>query len=312
MGVPLPPAAGKMRIALTVAEQAVLERSPPPSLPAVFLAADPAWGPTIHALVALGARHSVSPAAFGSLLWQYLTGLPYLSPRSDLDVIWPVRADCEIGALVAGIAAAELGAPMRIDGEVVFPDGDAVNWRELPHGAQSGQSNGSSRQVDRRRASSRRFLERAENLASGMTSAPAFARPDPRFRCKTIGCSTLSPSKPIAPCCSNWRRGQSRSRQPRRRGQPPRYGRRDVVRSAEALRPFFAELALAGWRGAGMNQLRAIGMRAEAAMLSATGGVNTHRGAISASACCRPPRGRSPTFRKMASCPRKEDSRSAL
>ena len=53
-----------------------------------------------------------------------------------------------------------------------------------------------------------------------------------------------------------------------------------LCRSAEALRPFFAELALAGWRGAGMNQLREIGMRAEAAMLSATGGVNTHRGAI--------------------------------
>ena len=53
-----------------------------------------------------------------------------------------------------------------------------------------------------------------------------------------------------------------------------------LCRSAEALRPFFAALALAGWRGAGMNQLREIGMRAEAAMLSATGGVNTHRGAI--------------------------------
>ena len=51
-------------------------------------------------------------------------------------------------------------------------------------------------------------------------------------------------------------------------------------KSAEALRPFFAELALAGWREASMSQLRKIGMRAEAAMLSATGGVNTHRGAI--------------------------------
>ena len=53
-----------------------------------------------------------------------------------------------------------------------------------------------------------------------------------------------------------------------------------LCRSAEALRPFFAELALAGWRGAGMSRLREIGMRAEAAMLSATSGVNTHRGAI--------------------------------
>jgi triphosphoribosyl-dephospho-CoA synthase len=50
--------------------------------------------------------------------------------------------------------------------------------------------------------------------------------------------------------------------------------------SAAVLRPYFAELAMAGYKQAGMNGLRAIGLRAEAAMLSATGGVNTHRGAI--------------------------------
>jgi phosphoribosyl-dephospho-CoA transferase len=131
VGVPLPPAAGKMRIALTVSEQAVLERSSPPSLQAISHAADSAWEPTIRALIALGARYGVSPAAFGSLLWQYRTGLPYLSAHSDLDVLWPISADCEIGALVAGIAATEQRAPMRIDGEVVLPDGEAVNWREL-------------------------------------------------------------------------------------------------------------------------------------------------------------------------------------
>ncbi|ANN80555.1 triphosphoribosyl-dephospho-CoA synthase MdcB [Bordetella flabilis] len=51
-------------------------------------------------------------------------------------------------------------------------------------------------------------------------------------------------------------------------------------RSARALRPYFAELARAGALGAPMAALRKIGVRAEAAMMSATGGVNTHRGAI--------------------------------
>jgi triphosphoribosyl-dephospho-CoA synthase len=50
--------------------------------------------------------------------------------------------------------------------------------------------------------------------------------------------------------------------------------------SAKALRPFFAELAKAGQDGADMDRLRAIGLQAEAAMLTVTGGINTHRGAI--------------------------------
>jgi triphosphoribosyl-dephospho-CoA synthase len=51
-------------------------------------------------------------------------------------------------------------------------------------------------------------------------------------------------------------------------------------RSAAALRPFFAELVVAGARSAAMADLRAIGIRAEAAMMRATGGINAHRGAI--------------------------------
>ncbi|GJD75006.1 triphosphoribosyl-dephospho-CoA synthase MdcB [Methylobacterium goesingense] len=50
--------------------------------------------------------------------------------------------------------------------------------------------------------------------------------------------------------------------------------------SAAALAPFFADLAAAGAAGAGMAHLRRIGLAAESAMRAATGGVNTHRGAI--------------------------------
>lgn len=50
--------------------------------------------------------------------------------------------------------------------------------------------------------------------------------------------------------------------------------------SAAALEPYFRELARAGHRGLGMDALRRIGLDAEAAMRAATGGVNTHRGAI--------------------------------
>lgn len=51
-------------------------------------------------------------------------------------------------------------------------------------------------------------------------------------------------------------------------------------RSASVLRPYFAEMVGAGIRDESMSVLRKIGLRAERAMLHATGGVNTHRGAI--------------------------------
>ena len=131
VGVPLPPAAGKRRVALLIPPEGVLQRSRPPLLDATASAADPNWRSTIDALVALGARSGVEPAAFGSLLWQHLTGLAYLTPHSDLDVLWPIPANFDVHSLICGIAQVQRDAPLRIDGEIIFPDGSAVNWREL-------------------------------------------------------------------------------------------------------------------------------------------------------------------------------------
>lgn len=50
--------------------------------------------------------------------------------------------------------------------------------------------------------------------------------------------------------------------------------------SATVLEPYFHALAEAGARDFSMARLRAIGIDAEAAMLQATAGINTHRGAI--------------------------------
>jgi phosphoribosyl-dephospho-CoA transferase len=131
VGLPLPPAAGKRRIALLLPPHGVLQRSFPPLLRAAARVADPGWRSTISSLLALGARIGVEPSVFGSLLWQHQTGLTYLSPHSDLDILWPVPPGFDALSLVFSIAEVQRDAPLRIDGEVVFPDGSAVNWREL-------------------------------------------------------------------------------------------------------------------------------------------------------------------------------------
>jgi triphosphoribosyl-dephospho-CoA synthase len=52
------------------------------------------------------------------------------------------------------------------------------------------------------------------------------------------------------------------------------------VRSLLSLRRYFGQMAIAGAGSAGFVELRRLGLCAEARMMRATGGVNTHRGAI--------------------------------
>lgn len=52
------------------------------------------------------------------------------------------------------------------------------------------------------------------------------------------------------------------------------------MRSMFALRHYFRKICLAGWDDAPFAQLKQLGIAAEAAMLRATRGINTHRGAI--------------------------------
>ncbi len=131
IGLPLPPAFGKRRLALLVPPGGVLQRSSPPLLHVATRVAERGWQSTIASLLALGARTGVEPSAFGSLMWQHQTGLPYLSPSSDLDVLWPVPSGFDVVSLVFSIAELQRRAPMSIDGEIVLADGVAVNWREL-------------------------------------------------------------------------------------------------------------------------------------------------------------------------------------
>jgi phosphoribosyl-dephospho-CoA transferase len=129
LGLPLPPADGKRRIGLSLPPTA-LSRAPKVSLADAAAQAPIPWGSTLATLTALGQRHEIVPRPFGSLLWQAVTGLTYLSATSDLDVLWRCRLPVPL-SLLDGIAAAAETAPMGIDGEILVPDGAGLHWREL-------------------------------------------------------------------------------------------------------------------------------------------------------------------------------------
>ena len=135
LGLPLPPSAGKKRVSLVVDIDHVVSVARPPSLRQARAYAPRNWWPTLDRLDGLALRHSVDARVFGSLAWQSLTGLDYVTGRSDLDVLFEFRRETDIDRFVADVAAIETDAPMRLDGELMGADGAAVNWREFHGGA---------------------------------------------------------------------------------------------------------------------------------------------------------------------------------
>lgn len=131
VGLPLPPSLGKLRLGFRLPPEMVAERLSAVPLDEAVGSAPAHLRPQLDALAAFGARLDLRPAVFGALLWQHLTGLAYLHPGSDIDLIWPAPASADVPVLLDGLAGLDLAGPARIDGEILLAGGDGVNWREL-------------------------------------------------------------------------------------------------------------------------------------------------------------------------------------
>jgi phosphoribosyl-dephospho-CoA transferase len=129
--LPLPPSYGKRRLAFGIASGAAVAALPPLLLRNAATTAPSTWRPIIAALLNLGEAVGVAPRVFGALLWQHATGLPYLTARSDLDLLWSISDKQTAASLVEGLLRLDAEGPVRLDGELELPDGAAVNWREL-------------------------------------------------------------------------------------------------------------------------------------------------------------------------------------
>lgn len=125
LGIPLPPSPDgvKGRIALNASGSDVARRRPALALADAAPAAPRRWRPALDVLAA-----SIPLRSYGSLAMQAVTGLSYLTPSSDIDLLFfPVDAN----ALHAGLALLEQhAAALPLDGEIVFPCGAAVAWKE--------------------------------------------------------------------------------------------------------------------------------------------------------------------------------------
>ncbi len=135
LGLPLPPFAGKRRLSFLMQPDDIVSTAPPLELSATIHGAPEPWRHTLEQVADLASRHGVEARVFGSLAWQMLTGLNYLTAGSDLDLLLPLPRSRDLDRLTADLAAIEATAPMRLDGEITRNDGAGVNWRELHTGA---------------------------------------------------------------------------------------------------------------------------------------------------------------------------------
>lgn len=131
LGLPLPPALGRARIGLSVATVLVQEVAPPPVLGDALSAAPAAWQSPLGVLAARLRDLGVLPRVYGSLAWQSLTGLEYLTPTSDIDLLFNASSRQQLQQVLAALVNWERETGLRADGELAFMDGCAVAWREL-------------------------------------------------------------------------------------------------------------------------------------------------------------------------------------
>jgi phosphoribosyl-dephospho-CoA transferase len=132
LGLAEPPSWGKRRLAFLVKAEDIARQQSGPLLGEVVHQLPEQWQAGLTALVS-GLQHAGVPAhVYGSSAIEVLTGLPCLTAHSDLDLLFKPATWADAEALCALLSTLRLSHPdLRIDGEVLNPAGDAVNWQEL-------------------------------------------------------------------------------------------------------------------------------------------------------------------------------------
>lgn len=133
-GLALPPGKGRRRIAFSVCTDAITALRPAPALRDIIPLAPPSWHACLDSLAADARAASIDFRVYGSFAWQFLTGLPYITNRSDIDLVWQPVSTADLYCGIAILRRREHESGLWLDGEIILPDGSAVAWREFDSG----------------------------------------------------------------------------------------------------------------------------------------------------------------------------------
>jgi phosphoribosyl-dephospho-CoA transferase len=130
LGLPLPPdddTGQKMRVSLRAHVGHISKAAPAIELRAALRAAGE-WRAPLAALERDCASAGLDFRIYGSLAMQALTGLLYLTPESDVDILFHPTTRRQLAEGVEVLSRHTKYLPL--DGEIVFPGGQAVSWKE--------------------------------------------------------------------------------------------------------------------------------------------------------------------------------------
>ena len=129
VGIALPPCDGdKVRLPLRVALGSVARWQSPLSIPHVVSAMPSEWRDAATCLHDAALHADVPLQIYGSAALQAITGLSYLHPTSDLDVLMLPSTSQQLDDCVRLFITFEKTLPL--DGEIVFASGHAVAAKE--------------------------------------------------------------------------------------------------------------------------------------------------------------------------------------
>lgn len=131
LGLCLPVDQQRKRLSIQVGRRAVAEIRRPLSIERCSPRLPVVDADVLHRLAARAAACSARVGIFGSLAWEALSGENYRHAESDIDLIVDVETLAQFDAMLSALQQAADQLSCRLDGEIRFPDGNAVAWREV-------------------------------------------------------------------------------------------------------------------------------------------------------------------------------------
>lgn len=120
----------RIRLSFTVQQRSVDKVAQPIELAELLPTLPDRMRETALRLVSSASQTGTFLGVYGSVFWERFGG-GYLHPDSDLDILARPLSARALQHTIQELHAIDATSPMRVDGEIEFPSGAAVAWREL-------------------------------------------------------------------------------------------------------------------------------------------------------------------------------------